>query len=95
MSIEELTSMLKALADPVRLKLLRLLAGQAVRKDIGVCDLARELNVSQPNVSHHLKILKTAGLIRCERRDNYSFYILNEDRLADVSKQLQSEVYEE
>lgn len=95
MSIEELTSTLKALADPVRLKLLRLLAGQAVRKDIGVCDLAKELNVSQPNVSHHLKILKTAGLIRCERRDNYSFYILNEDRLADVSKQLQSEVYEE
>jgi ArsR family transcriptional regulator, arsenate/arsenite/antimonite-responsive transcriptional repressor len=95
MSIEELTSTLKALADPVRLKLLRLLAGQAVRKDIGVGGLAKELNVSQPNVSHHLKILKTAGLIRCERRDNYSYYILNEDRLADVSKQLQSEVYEE
>ena len=89
MSEETITTMaasFKALSDPVRLKILGELKKQYIRKDIGVCDLAKKLSLSQPNVSHHLKVLKTAGFIRCQKRDNFCFYVIDEERL----NQLQS-----
>ncbi|HET7013911.1 MAG TPA: metalloregulator ArsR/SmtB family transcription factor [Streptosporangiaceae bacterium] len=68
-----LASVLKALADPVRLRLVGLIAasdgGEAC-----VCDLAEAFNLSQPTISHHLKVLRLAGLINSERRASWMYY---------------------
>lgn len=69
----DLASVLKALADPVRLRLLGLIAasdgGEAC-----VCDLTEAFNLSQPTISHHLKVLRLAGLINSERRASWIYY---------------------
>jgi ArsR family transcriptional regulator len=91
-NIIALATAFKALSDPVRLKLLKELTRQYIRKDIGVCDLAKKLNISQPNVSHHLKILKTAGIIKCEKRDNFCFYVINNGRLNQLNALFSSHI---
>src|ERR1700724_2047492 len=69
----ELSAMFKALADPVRLRLLSLIAshpgGQAC-----VCEISASFDVSQPTISHHLKMLRSAGLLDCERRGTWVYY---------------------
>lgn len=69
----ELAAMFKALSDPVRLRLLSLVAshpgGQAC-----VCEISRTFDVSQPTISHHLKTLRAAGLLDCERRGTWVYY---------------------
>lgn len=69
----ELASMFKALGDPVRLRLLSLIAshpgGQAC-----VCEISETFDVSQPTISHHLKLLRSAGLLDCERRGTWVYY---------------------
>jgi ArsR family transcriptional regulator, arsenate/arsenite/antimonite-responsive transcriptional repressor len=69
----ELASMFKALGDPVRLRLLSLIAshpgGQAC-----VCEISGTFDVSQPTISHHLKLLRSAGLLDCERRGTWVYY---------------------
>ena len=70
----------KALADPVRLRLLSLIAsfegGEAC-----VCDLTGPFDVSQPTISHHLRVLREAGLIDCERRGTWVYYWVLPDAL--------------
>lgn len=70
---DELASMFKAMGDPVRLRLLSLIAshpgGQAC-----VCDISETFDVSQPTISHHLKLLRLAGLLDCERRGTWVYY---------------------
>lgn len=68
----------KALADETRQKIMALCCCQ----ELCVSDIVEELNVSQPTVSHHLRILKNAGLVRSRRRGKEVFYRLNQDRLA-------------
>jgi ArsR family transcriptional regulator, arsenate/arsenite/antimonite-responsive transcriptional repressor len=69
----ELAGMFKALGDPVRLRLLSLIAshpgGQAC-----VCEISSSFDVSQPTISHHLKMLRAAGLLDCERRGTWVYY---------------------
>ncbi|MGJ0119845.1 metalloregulator ArsR/SmtB family transcription factor [Williamsia sp. MIQD14] len=69
----ELATMFKAIADPVRLRLLSQVAahdgGQAC-----VCDISGAVDVSQPTVSHHLKVLREAGLLESERRGTWVHY---------------------
>lgn len=69
----ELAAMFKALSDPVRLRLLSLVAshpgGQAC-----VCEISPAFDVSQPTISHHLKTLRSAGLLDCERRGTWVYY---------------------
>ncbi len=79
----ELASGFTALADPVRLRVLSMLA-DAVDGEICVCDFVTPLGKSQPNVSHHLKILSEVGLVRGERRGKWVWYSLNRDRLAEL-----------
>jgi ArsR family transcriptional regulator len=68
-----LAAMFKALGDPVRLRLLSLIAshpgGQAC-----VCEISSSFDVSQPTISHHLKILRSAGLLDSERRGTWVYY---------------------
>lgn len=82
----ELAKVFKALGDPVRLRLLSMIASRA-GGEICVCDLTPAFDLSQPTISHHLKLLRQAGLIDCERRGTWVYYwLLPEatDKLADV-----------
>jgi ArsR family transcriptional regulator, arsenate/arsenite/antimonite-responsive transcriptional repressor len=82
----ELAKVFKALGDPVRLRLLSLIASRD-GGEICVCDLTPAFDLSQPTISHHLKQLKNAGLIDSERRGTWVYYRLlpaATDRLAAV-----------
>nr|WP_202457412.1 MULTISPECIES: metalloregulator ArsR/SmtB family transcription factor [unclassified Streptomyces] len=83
---EELAKVFKALGDPVRLRLLSMIASRD-GGEICVCDLTPAFDLSQPTISHHLKLLKQAGLIDSERRGTWVYYRLlpaTTDQLAAV-----------
>jgi len=63
--------LLSALADPTRMGILRELSGKA---EVCACDFTSCCDVSQPTVSHHLKVLRDAGAVVSERRGNWVFY---------------------
>ncbi|MFC9081043.1 ArsR/SmtB family transcription factor [Streptomyces sp. NPDC057062] len=69
----ELARLFKALGDPVRLRLLSMIASRA-GGEVCVCDLTPAFDLSQPTISHHLKLLRQAGLIDCERRGTWVYY---------------------
>ncbi|MEL5956228.1 metalloregulator ArsR/SmtB family transcription factor [Streptomyces sp. CLV115] len=82
----DLAKVFKALGDPVRLRLLSMIASQA-GGEVCVCDLTPAFDLSQPTISHHLKLLRQAGLIDCERRGTWVYYwLLPEmtDRIAGI-----------
>jgi ArsR family transcriptional regulator len=72
---EDLSRVMKALADPTRLRLVSMVAahdgGEAC-----VCDLTVPLGLTQPTISHHLKILMQAGLLRRQKRGVWAYYSL-------------------
>jgi ArsR family transcriptional regulator, arsenate/arsenite/antimonite-responsive transcriptional repressor len=72
---EQLARTLKALADPARLRLLSLIAA-ADGGEACVCDLVDPLGLSQPTVSHHLKVLTDAGLVTRDKRGVWAYYAL-------------------
>ncbi|MGW1537367.1 ArsR/SmtB family transcription factor [Streptomyces aureus] len=69
----ELAKLFKALGDPVRLRLMSMIASRA-GGEVCVCDLTPAFDLSQPTISHHLKLLRQAGLIDCERRGTWVYY---------------------
>lgn len=69
----ELAKTFKALGDPVRLRLLSMIASRS-GGEVCVCDLTPAFDLSQPTISHHLKLLRQAGLIDCERRGTWVYY---------------------
>jgi ArsR family transcriptional regulator, arsenate/arsenite/antimonite-responsive transcriptional repressor len=77
----ELARVLGALADPVRLRLLSLVAAQI---EICSCDLEVPLGKSQPTVSHHTKVLAEAGLLVGEKRGRWMWWRVDPARLASV-----------
>lgn len=77
----------KALGDPVRLRLLSLIASQA-GGEVCVCDLTEAFTLTGPTISHHLKVLREAGLIDCERRGTWVYYWIVPTRLAALSRLL-------
>jgi ArsR family transcriptional regulator len=82
----DLAVMFKALADPVRLRLLSLIASHE-NGEACVCELTAAFDLTGPTISHHLKVLREAGLIGSQRRGTWVFYWINPDllaRLADV-----------
>ncbi|AOW93001.1 transcriptional regulator [Rhodococcus sp. WMMA185] len=72
-SAGDLAHMFKALGDPVRLRLLSLVASHA-GGEACVCDISESFDLSQPTISHHLKVLREAGLLDCERRGTWVYY---------------------
>jgi ArsR family transcriptional regulator len=80
----DLAIRLKALADPARLRLMSLIAshdgGEAC-----VCDVSVGLDLSQPTISHHLKVLRTAGLLTAERRGSWVYYRVVSGALQQLS----------
>ena len=72
------------LADPTRLRLFSLIS--AAGEACAACDLVEPLGVSQPTVSHHLKVLRDAGLVDSEKRGRWIYYHPIPERLAILSR---------
>lgn len=69
-----LAKVFKALGDPVRLRLMSMIASRGEGGEVCVCELTPAFDLSQPTISHHLKLLRQAGLIDCERRGTWVYY---------------------
>jgi ArsR family transcriptional regulator, arsenate/arsenite/antimonite-responsive transcriptional repressor len=83
----ELAKKLKALSDPGRLRLLSVVASHA-GGEACVCDLSGGIELSQPTISHHLKVLRTAGLLESERRASWVYYRVVPEALQQLSQLL-------
>ena len=70
----DLAKVFKALGDPVRLRLMSMIASRGETGEVCVCELTPAFDLSQPTISHHLKLLRQAGLIDCERRGTWVYY---------------------
>ncbi|MHB1171985.1 MAG: ArsR/SmtB family transcription factor [Lacisediminihabitans sp.] len=81
---EELAHSLKALSDPARLRLISIVAAHD-NKEACVCDLTEPIGLSQPTVSHHLKVLVDAGFLAREKRGVWAYYSLVPGALDSVS----------
>lgn len=81
---EQLAVTLKALADPARLRLLSIVASSN-DQEACVCDLIDPIGLSQPTVSHHLKVLTEAGFLTRSKRGTWAYYRLVPDALQQVS----------
>ncbi len=77
----------KALGDPVRLRLLSLIAARA-GGEICVCDLTEAFTLTGPTISHHLRVLREAGLVDCQRRGTWVYYWVVPAKLAALSQLL-------
>jgi ArsR family transcriptional regulator, arsenate/arsenite/antimonite-responsive transcriptional repressor len=81
---ERISPLLKALADPVRLRLVSLVAAHE-GGEACVCDLNDAFDLSQPTISHHLKVLHEAGLLDRSKRGTWVYYRLRAEALADLA----------
>jgi ArsR family transcriptional regulator len=77
---QQFTDDLLILAHPVRIQILTMLARS--QGQVCVCDLEAALPVKQPTVSHHLRLLRDAGLIDCERHGLFAYYFVNRTALS-------------
>jgi DNA-binding transcriptional ArsR family regulator len=102
--IEGLAEIFKALSDPTRLRLIRLLSDQSVTMCQGTCDdqkflcvnaLANKVGVTQSAVSQHLRVLRQAGLVRGERRGSFMHYSIDKDGLKKYKVALQQTLGED
>src|SRR5688572_24318404 len=76
----------KALGDPIRIQLVDVLRRHA--GEVCVCELVPLFDLSQPTVSHHLKVLREAGIVASERRGLWAYYYVNAGALDEVSSWL-------
>ncbi|MEI2819065.1 MAG: metalloregulator ArsR/SmtB family transcription factor [Marmoricola sp.] len=83
-----LAPMFKALGDPVRLQMASMIAA---RPELCVCELTPAFELSSGTISHHLKTLREAGLVECERRGTFVFYWINPEALQALSALLSVE----
>jgi len=81
---DRIAPLVKAIADPVRLRLLSLVASHA-DGEACVCDLNDAFDLSQPTISHHLKLLHDAGLLDREKRGVWVYYRVHAGALADLA----------
>ena len=81
---EQVAPLLKALADPVRLRLMSLVASHP-GGEVCACDLGGEFDLSQPTISHHLKVLHDAGLVDREKRGVWVYYRARTQALLSLS----------
>ncbi|HEX2293818.1 MAG TPA: metalloregulator ArsR/SmtB family transcription factor [Actinomycetota bacterium] len=76
----QLATAFKVLGDPARLRILSLIAAGSAG-EMCVCEMVGPLGLSQPTVSHHLKVLHEAGLLRREKRGTWAFYAVVPERV--------------
>ena len=77
---DRLVAVYRALGDPTRLEVFRLIAAQTA--PLCVCDIVARFELSQPTISHHLKILRDAGLVTVSRRGVWAYYAVDPSGLA-------------
>ncbi len=80
---ERMASVAKALGDPIRLQLVDVLRQHA--GEVCVCELVPLFELSQPTVSHHLKVLREAGIVGSERRGLWAYYYVNPEAVEELS----------
>jgi ArsR family transcriptional regulator, arsenate/arsenite/antimonite-responsive transcriptional repressor len=78
----ELAGRFKALADPTRIAIVNRLAGAG---EVCVCAFVDDLDLSQPTISHHLRILREAGLVEASRRGTWAYYRLVPETVAALA----------
>lgn len=83
-----LAPMFKALGDPVRLRMASMIAA---RPELCVCEISPAFDLSSGTISHHLRTLREAGLVDCERRGTFVYYWIRPDALAALSALLSVE----
>jgi ArsR family transcriptional regulator len=86
-SAVDLAKGFKALGDPVRLRLLSLIASRK-GGEVCVCDLTDAFTLTGPTISHHLRVLREAGLIDCQRRGTWVYYWIIPGKLSALSQLL-------
>lgn len=95
---DKLSLVLRAIADPTRRKILRLLQADVAHKNgngtLGWCasDLEGKIHLSQPTISHHMKILKSAGLIETRKTGTWVCYQRDESAIRTLRKSLKDEI---
>jgi ArsR family transcriptional regulator len=83
---ERMATVAKALGDPIRLQLVDVLRKHAGK--VCVCELTPLFDVGQPTVSHHLKVLRDAGIVDSERRGLWAYYYVIPDSMKELSQWL-------
>lgn len=95
-AVQDLADALKVLADPARLRILKELIGVKKEKHCCVRDLSERLQISQPNVSHHLKVLKMAGFISCQKShendQRFAYYSVDKEKIDALFKSVMGEM---
>ncbi len=87
-NLTEAATLFKALSDPARVAIIATLA--RTEHEVCVCDFTSGLDLNQSTISHHLKLLKDAGLVTSERRGTWGYYSLAPDALARLEAALSS-----
>lgn len=82
MEAETVSSICKALGDPNRLKIVQMLSGC----EKCACVILEEFNITQPTLSHHMKILCDSGLVNVRKEGKWSYYFLNSNTLRDFQR---------
>src|SRR6059036_219594 len=80
---ERMGAVAKALGDPIRMQLVDVLRKHAGK--VCVCELVPLFDLSQPTVSHHLKVLREAGIVGSERRGLWAYYYVNPEAVEELS----------
>jgi ArsR family transcriptional regulator len=83
---ERMGAVAKALGDPIRMQLVDVLRKHAGK--VCVCELVPLFDLSQPTVSHHLKVLREAGIVGSERQGLWAYYYVNPEALEELSQWL-------
>ncbi len=94
---QNLTQALRAIADPTRRRILKLLREPgccSIDKDTGMCacDIETRIGLSQPTVSHHMGILREAGLVEARKLGQWMWYRRKENALRDLARELREEL---
>lgn len=80
--MKNISEVFKALGDPTRLEIVRLLIG----KEMCVCDIMDSFQVSQPTISHHLRVLKQADLVKDKKEGKWIYYSLNNETFKELEQ---------
>jgi len=84
---DALAHLLKAVSDPTRLQLLSIIRSSP-DGEACVCDLTEPVGLSQPTISHHLKVLTDAGILDREQRGTWAWFRINQPRLSQIAQSL-------
>lgn len=85
--VVDLAAIFRALGEPARLRMLNLIALQP-SQEVCACELVEPLGLSQPTVSHHLKVMYKAGLLQRQRRGTWIYYRILSEKLAMLREAL-------